>query len=220
MTLPERDPELTALLDPTRPLTDAEREAVAREGDAPLADDLHLKLAALREDGAPSRAFTERAMRAIAVQQGGAWRRLRNAALRPRTLRFNLATAVPLLAAAAMVIAVAASRQDAPPNRALAVAPAAPPARPELRVGLPVTFSLAAPLAARVAVVGDFNGWDVNDALLEDRDGDGVWTATLVLAPGRYAYQFVIDGERWRLDPNAEAVQPDDFGGENSVLTL
>jgi hypothetical protein len=57
--------------------------------------------------------------------------------------------------------------------------------------------------AHTVAIAGDFNGWSPQANLLEDPDGDGIWTATLDLEPGRYEYMFVLDGEKWFPDPNA-----------------
>lgn len=48
-----------------------------------------------------------------------------------------------------------------------------------------------------VAIAGDFNGWNPKTNLLEDSDGDGIWTGTLNLEPGKYEYMFVLDGEKW-----------------------
>jgi hypothetical protein len=50
--------------------------------------------------------------------------------------------------------------------------------------------------AHTVAIAGDFNGWNPQANLLEDPEGDGIWTGTLKLEPGRYEYMFVLDGEK------------------------
>lgn len=83
-----------------------------------------------------------------------------------------------------------------------------------------VHFALEAPGAKTVVLVGDFNGWSADRGLtLTARDGDR-FVATAELPPGRYAYAFVVDGERVVVDPSAPAFEPDGFGGRNSVLEL
>jgi hypothetical protein len=72
--------------------------------------------------------------------------------------------------------------------------------------------------AHTVAIAGDFNGW--NPHLLEDSDGDGIWTGTLKLEPGRYEYMFVLDGEKWFPDPNALRYVKDGFGNKNAILEI
>jgi len=74
--------------------------------------------------------------------------------------------------------------------------------------------------AHTVAVVGDFNGWDPRANLLEDFEGDGIWTGTLKLEPGRYEYMFVLDGEKWFPDPNALRYVKDGFGNRNAILEI
>ncbi len=75
-----------------------------------------------------------------------------------------------------------------------------------------VILQCYAPDAYIVYLVGDFNDWGQNrDRLVFDPkfamngpDTDGVWRANIELKPGRHAYQFVIDGDHWIADPNAE----------------
>lgn len=71
-----------------------------------------------------------------------------------------------------------------------------------------------------VAIAGDFNGWNPEANLLEDPDGDGIWTGTLNLEPGKYEYMFVIDGEKWLPDPNALRYVKDGFGNKNAILEI
>ena len=40
--------------------------------------------------------------------------------------------------------------------------------------------------AHTVAIAGDFNGWNPQANILEDSEGDGIWTGTLKLEPGKY----------------------------------
>jgi hypothetical protein len=71
-----------------------------------------------------------------------------------------------------------------------------------------------------VAIAGDFNSWNPGDNLLEDPDGDGIWTGTLKLKPGRYEYMFVLDGKKWVSDPNALRYVKDGFGNKNAILEI
>ena len=71
-----------------------------------------------------------------------------------------------------------------------------------------------------VAIAGDFNGWNPQANLLEDPDGDGIWTGTLKLEPGKYEYMFVLDGEKWLPDPNALRYVKDGFGNKNAILEI
>ena len=85
-----------------------------------------------------------------------------------------------------------------------------------------VQFSLriADSKAHTVAIAGDFNGWNPQANPLEDPDGDGIWTGTLKLEPGKYEYMFVLDGEKWLPDPNALRYVKDGFGSKNAILEI
>jgi hypothetical protein len=82
-----------------------------------------------------------------------------------------------------------------------------------------VTLSLDNPDAARVAVIGSFNTWDP-DATPMDKNEGGVWEVTLFLSPGTYSYKFLIDGELKITDPASDNIEPDGFGGFNSILVV
>jgi 1,4-alpha-glucan branching enzyme len=88
---------------------------------------------------------------------------------------------------------------------------AAPPAGVQV-----VRFSLSAPQARQVSLVGDFNGWDPAATALQERDG--TWTVVIPVAPGRHQYGFVIDGTEWIADPEAARTADADFGTANSVV--
>jgi len=77
-----------------------------------------------------------------------------------------------------------------------------------------VLFVLPALDAQDVAVVGNFNAWE--ETALSDPDGDGIWTTSIPLSPGRYEYAFIIDGRWWGQDPLAdEYIQS--FGEYSSI---
>jgi 1,4-alpha-glucan branching enzyme len=94
-----------------------------------------------------------------------------------------------------------------------------------------VLFELHAPAATRVQVVGNWEGnawgglvekgaWlDPNRGSMHPPEGDGNWTLVIPLEPGRYLYQFVIDGHLWISDPgNPERAQW--RGAESSFLLV
>jgi diguanylate cyclase (GGDEF)-like protein len=70
-----------------------------------------------------------------------------------------------------------------------------------------------------ISVVGDFNGWNKNaDPLLYTNDGR--FTLSIPLAPGRYAYKFVVNNEWYIFDPRANEFAHDGYGGKNSLLVV
>lgn len=82
-----------------------------------------------------------------------------------------------------------------------------------------IVFTLTRADARDVSLAGTFNRWDPARHRLAGPDRDGRWTITLPLAPGRYEYQFVVNGAAWMPDPAAPSVD-DGLGGRNSVLTV
>lgn len=78
-----------------------------------------------------------------------------------------------------------------------------------------------APAAAvkKACVVGDFNGWDPSARRMSRFPKDGTYRARLSLAPGRYEYKFMVDGE-WVVDATASDVLPNPYGTQNSVLIV
>lgn len=80
-------------------------------------------------------------------------------------------------------------------------------------------FAIQASNAREVHLVGDFNNWTVNENSRLWLRGDGVWQKRLNLNEGTYRYKFIVDGE-WMLDPSNCRVEPNPFGGTDSVLEL
>ncbi|MGA2305757.1 MAG: CHAD domain-containing protein [Acidimicrobiales bacterium] len=83
-----------------------------------------------------------------------------------------------------------------------------------------VTFTLpAAVRATRVAICGEWNGWSAGRDVM-DRVGD-VFSLTIELQPGRaYRFRYLLDGERWENDWDADAYVPNAFGTDDSVVDL
>ena len=90
------------------------------------------------------------------------------------------------------------------------------PASNELPARANVRFVFAAPGAAHVAVVGDFNQWNASATPLR-RLSDGTWIVDVTIDPGRYAYAFVVDG-KVEVDPAAPRAESE--FGENSILLV
>jgi 1,4-alpha-glucan branching enzyme len=88
-----------------------------------------------------------------------------------------------------------------------------------------VTFELpkaAVAAASTVAVVGDFNDWRTEQAVSLRRQKDGRFAATVELQVGRaYRFRYLIDGERWENDWEADRYEPSELGGaDNSVVEV
>jgi len=81
-----------------------------------------------------------------------------------------------------------------------------------------VTFSLSAPFAREVSLGGDFNDWNAL-AHPMNKDANGVWKKTMVLAPARYEYKFMVDGG-WQNDPGNDQTCPNCFGTQNNVINV
>jgi len=80
------------------------------------------------------------------------------------------------------------------------------------------TFSLYAPDAHEVFLVGDFNGWQPYN-LKARKFKDGTWSKSVQLKAGTYQYLFLVDGEWWTDPVNPNRVH-NPFGSENSVVEI
>ena len=89
----------------------------------------------------------------------------------------------------------------------------------EARQTCTVTFTLPEAIQAeRACLVGEFNDWDAA-ATPMTRGEDGIYRATLDLEPGReYQFRYLVDGERWHNDWQADAYVPNGFGEDNGVV--
>jgi hypothetical protein len=80
------------------------------------------------------------------------------------------------------------------------------------------TFRLQGYADAQVVVLaGSFNNWNESQ-LLFAREGDA-WVCRIDLAPDRYTYKFIVDGN-WMLDPANAETEEDEYGNLNSVLVI
>lgn len=81
-----------------------------------------------------------------------------------------------------------------------------------------VTFILPEEVAAKQAsVVGEFNGWDATKNPMSKVKG--VWKATLELEQNReYQYRYLVNGQEWLNDSQADKYVPNNIDGENCVV--
>lgn len=84
-----------------------------------------------------------------------------------------------------------------------------------------VTFKVPAEVDAEsVSLVGDFNNWDPQAEPLTKRT-DGTFSTTISLESGRsYRFRYLLDEERWENEWEADTYVPNDFGSEDSVITV
>jgi len=137
------------------------------------------------------------------------------------------ASASTLATAAGIALVVLVGMQDrvdtgAPRSRRAvvigdSVASVASAIRDTLRI---VQFMLTAPAASRVALTGDFNGWDPRQIEMTRDSRDGRWAVTLALAPGRHSYAYVVDDTQWVRDPLGTTAEPNDLAPPRSVITV
>ena len=81
-------------------------------------------------------------------------------------------------------------------------------------------FTLSAPEAKTVCVVGSFNGW-VKGTMPMKRAGDrGLWVAEVALRPGEYTFMYLVDDNEWVAPPLAEDFVMDGFGQTNGVVVV
>ncbi len=118
-----------------------------------------------------------------------------------------------------------------PPKTALALPSAKPPPtspeksavvaqapEPTATKTVNVSFALIEPDAKEVLLCGDFNGWSRIAVPMMLRN-EGCWETTIALAPGRYEYKFLVDGQ-WIPDLFADENVWNQHGTLNSVIEV
>jgi len=81
------------------------------------------------------------------------------------------------------------------------------------------SFNISAPNAKEIYVVGDFNQWKINDESRLARLEGGNWEKRQLLAPGKYKYKFIVDGE-WVVDSQNNEREQNSFGTFDSIIKL
>lgn len=83
-----------------------------------------------------------------------------------------------------------------------------------------VRFDLRLPkgAVANVSVIGDFNGWDSKATPMVRDAKSGEWSANIALLPGRHIYAYLVDGEKWVVDPLKPQIPDVGYGPANAVV--
>jgi 1,4-alpha-glucan branching enzyme len=81
-----------------------------------------------------------------------------------------------------------------------------------------VTFELPEDIEAKSAsLVGEFNNWD--EVATPLKKVKGVWKTTVELDQGKeYQYRYLVNGEQWYNDWDADKYVPNFVNGDNSVV--
>lgn len=72
--------------------------------------------------------------------------------------------------------------------------------------------------AETVAIAGEFNNW-TPEAMKGSKAGD--YSITLDLETGReYAFRYVLNGDQWINDPEADRYVVGSYGAEDGIIVL
>jgi len=81
-----------------------------------------------------------------------------------------------------------------------------------------VIFSVFAPEAKEVHLVGEFNNWQIN-GVSRMMQNSGTWSKKLELVSGKYRYRFVVDGQ-WVEDSSNPNKEVNPYGSVDSLIEI
>jgi hypothetical protein len=128
---------------------------------------------------------------------------------------------VPPIQVFATATASKKSGQKAPsevPAGKPSAAPSPAPTRTQPDPKKKTKFSFKIAQAKSVKVAGDFTNWEKNPIALT-LTGQSDWSTVIELAPGRYAYRFIVDGQ-WHDDPASQRKVANSFGSHNAIIEI
>ena len=102
---------------------------------------------------------------------------------------------------------------------ACASSPVLKPEKPTSGAGS-VRFTVLAPGAKKVFLVGSFNGWAKDATPMAVVNGASLWTVDVPLKVGEHTFMYLIDGVRWLTPHLADDFVTDDFGQTNGVVIV
>lgn len=83
---------------------------------------------------------------------------------------------------------------------------------------IPYRFVFYQPDARQVQLSGSFTGWE---PIAMNRIGDsGYWDMVIPIGKGEHRFSYILNGDKAVADPSIATRETDDFGGENSILTV
>ena len=81
------------------------------------------------------------------------------------------------------------------------------------------SFRIRANPGSDVYLSGSFNSWNGAAKKLKDTTGDGDYSISLLIPPGKHEYKFVLNGE-WHVDPECDDWVVNEHGTLNSVIDV
>ena len=79
-------------------------------------------------------------------------------------------------------------------------------------------FVLYEPAARQVDLAGSFTGWQ--RVSMKRIGNSGYWEINLPVPSGEHRFAYILDGDRRMADPTLPASEKDDFGGQNSIVSV
>ena len=92
------------------------------------------------------------------------------------------------------------------------------PARKPATASKPVTMTARFDQASEVILTGEFTKWTKTGVRMA-KGADGLWKVSFSIAPGRYQYRLLVDGQ-WSDHAEAQQRVPNPFGTENCLLIV
>ena len=159
--------------------------------------------------------FTERIIEEVRGKKTRVLEIIKDFFLMPRFLRWRVATLPLVFIFIAIVSVVSIESYKFLKSMDLSKSSQMVPILKEAHI----KFVYHNPGAKNIYLVGDFNKWRVGEIKLLPK-GEGFWSISIPLQPGRYQYMFVVNGSRWVLDPLSQGVIDDGFGNKNGVVLV
>ena len=89
---------------------------------------------------------------------------------------------------------------------------------PEVSTSIPYRFVIYQPQVSQVEITGSFTEWKALP--MKSTGSSGYWELTVNLSKGEHRFTYVLDGRQRVADPTIMLREQDDFGGENSILSV
>ncbi|MEJ0101022.1 MAG: isoamylase early set domain-containing protein [Bacteroidota bacterium] len=82
-----------------------------------------------------------------------------------------------------------------------------------------VKFSFKVENAETIEILGLNNDW--KNSVIMSRKKDGTFNADVNLPKdSKHEFKYLVNETLWLNEPEADSLQPNEFGGTNSVITL
>lgn len=138
------------------------------------------------------------------------------AVARQTTRRWTIIGAAAVAAGLLAAVTLRSRGPSDPNSESLSSAPVA--TTTAIEGGIRFELRLPKNLAANVSVIGDFNGWDGKATPMVKDAKSGDWSAKIALLPGRHIYAYLVNGEKWIVDPLKPQIPDAGYGPANALV--